>query len=146
MVPKRGGGQPKPTTPSGTRKTWQPPTLGTTPADRPKIRDMTHCIQQRLYPIRRILGCRFGLHYWELDWEGEPWCYACDGEYFKTCGGGLHPTGFPLWWRSVPSPLLLSISSSVCWGWDGWNGYGGGMTALDSSDVIEYGNACMVDH
>ena len=32
----RGGGQPRPTVPSGRRKTWKPPTKNTTPADRVK--------------------------------------------------------------------------------------------------------------
>ncbi len=32
----RGGGQPKPRTPSGKRETWTPPRNGTTPADRSK--------------------------------------------------------------------------------------------------------------
>ena len=32
----RGGGQPEPRTPSGKRKTWEPPTKNTTPADQVK--------------------------------------------------------------------------------------------------------------
>ena len=32
----RGGGQPKPRTPSGETKNWKRPTSGTTPADRAK--------------------------------------------------------------------------------------------------------------
>ena len=31
---RRGGGQPKPRTPSGKNRLWEPPTGGTTPADR----------------------------------------------------------------------------------------------------------------
>lgn len=37
-IGNRGGGQPKPRTPSGQRKSWTPPSKGTTPADRTKDR------------------------------------------------------------------------------------------------------------
>ena len=38
-------------------------------------------VQDWLYVLRRKFTCPRGWHYWELDGEGNPWCYCCGMEY-----------------------------------------------------------------